>query len=397
MIRQLSLLVLLAAPASALEWVPVFDTQMLAGQVFQDDKPSAWQGNASLQFTPAVKLNESFGVIPTYAGNYLGTKSVTELGGGGQLFQDSQSHSLSLKALWKVSETVKLKPSIGHRWEFLRETTDEDWGKGLFDYRKPSGGLEADWAPLERVKLYASYDYYEIAFPNYRSLESKSPGLGREQAEGRTLDTSNHSWGWGGTFPLPVEGSWGKLAFNVTRRANAEQHIVVASGQLTSETRLDDIKSVSGQVNYGRAFSKKVGAVASVGYTFTRYRSNQNHYDAELNIFNRDFYSYEERALQPQVSVFLGSRKVECDLSYLRIERRYLGRMAQDAAGTYQQHTVSVDQDSFLMGLAIPLKHGFRLIGRAGITKSASNNTNEKAFKYNYTLSNHLVGFSWSY
>ena len=191
------LLLLLAAlaaagPAHAVEFVPVFGGSALMGQTLQDGKSTSWNGNANLQFTPALKFSESWGLIPTYAGSYQGTKSVSDLGSGGQLFQDSMSHSLRVKGIWR-SGNFKLKPQAGYRWEFLRETTDEKWGKGLFDYRKPSLGLEAEYAVAEAVTVGFSADWYRIEFPNYRSLESTvaGQGLGREQASGRTLDTNN--------------------------------------------------------------------------------------------------------------------------------------------------------------------------------------------------------------
>lgn len=393
----MNLLLLLVVQALAVEWVPVVDTQFMLGQVFQEGKATSWQGNASLQLTPAVKLSETVGLIPTYAGAYQGTKSVTELGGGGQLFQDSMSHTASLKGIFRAGERWKLKPSISHRWELLRETKDEGWGDGLFDYRKPAAGFEAEFEPREKVKAFASYDFYKIVFPNYATLESRAAGLGREQAEARALDSNNHAWTAGGSFPLPLEGAWGKVALSFTDRRNPDQHVVVASGELSAATREDDIKSVSGTLYYGKAFDRRVGVLGSLGYSFTRYRSNQNHYDAELNVFNRDYYSYEERSIQPGVTVVLGQRKVEWSLSYLRVDRSYLSRLAQNAAGTYEGEAVQLDQDSFLVDLAIPLKNGFKLMARAGVTKSSSNNTYEKTFKHNYTLSNHLVGFSWSY
>ena len=385
------------SPASALEWLPVIDSQFLMGQVFQGGEATSWQGNVSLQMTPAVKFSESFGLIPTYAGAYQGTRSVTDLGGGGVLFQDSQNHTASLKAIWRVGERWKIKPSISHRWEFLRETTDEDWGRGLFDYRKPAAGLEVEFAPVEKVKTFASYDFYKILFPNYSSLESRAGSLGREQAEARTLDSVNHAWTTGGTFPLPLQGSWGKLTASLTDRQNRDQHIVVASGNLTAETRKDDIKAVQANVYYGKAFDRRIGVLGTFGYGFTRYRSNQNHYDAELNVFNRDFYSYEERSMQPGVTLVLGQRKVEWSFSYLRIERDFINRRAQSSGGSYLNETVLLKQDSFLFDLGIPVKNGFKIMARAGITRSRSNNTYEKTFRHNYTLSNHLVGFSWSY
>jgi len=62
-------------------------------------------------------------VVPTYAGNYQGTRDVRELADGGTLFQDSTAHGLRPKGFMRVSQW-KLKATAGSRWEFLRETKD---------------------------------------------------------------------------------------------------------------------------------------------------------------------------------------------------------------------------------------------------------------------------------
>ncbi|MBI5883566.1 MAG: hypothetical protein HZB91_10740 [Elusimicrobia bacterium] len=387
------------ASARAYDLVPVAEFQALAGQLFTNGKPSNWQGNANLRVTPAVRLNDRWGVIPTYAASYQGVKSVTELAGGGQLFQDSMSHSLSVKGVY-TSGPWRLKPSLSHRWDFLRETSKEGWGDGLFDFRKLASGVEASYTFSPKVKASGGFDFYRITFPNYRSLASLAPsGLGREQAEISTLDTLNYSWSAGAEIPLPIERSWAKLGLNVTQRDYPEQHIVSAAGVLTSRLRTDDMKSVSGLLGWGHPFSDKFSLALTMLGGFTRVESDQNHYDASLNIFSDNYYSYEERSFQPRVSLWFG--KGEYSLSYLRVTRAYLGRKAQDSAGAYLKDMTSLEQDSFQFDLSVPIlagvKSGFKLIARAALTNSASNMRYEKLFRYNYTLTSHLVGFSYSY
>ncbi|MBI5241348.1 MAG: hypothetical protein HY926_12820 [Elusimicrobia bacterium] len=386
-----------AAPAGAVDWVPVFDASFLMGQVLQGGKASSWQGNAALQFTPAVKFTDELGLIPTYYGTYRGTKSAVDLGSGGQLFQDSQSHALSLKGVWKRDEW-KVKPSLGYRWELLRETSDEGWGKGLFDYRKPSAGLEVERAFGERVRAGAAFDYYEIQFPNYRSLESQAlPGLGRELAEGRTLDSRSYSWTLTGHFPLPFEGGAARLTGNFTRRGYPEQHVVQASGSLADDTRADDFSSVSAALSYGRALAPRVGGYLSLEFTQLRDASNQNHYDAEQARFLGQYYSYDERSLYPKLTMILGEKKVELAVGYLQVWRDYLGRAAQDASGTYLNESTRLDQGSFTFDLSLPLAHGFKALAHTTLTDASSNMRYEKTYRYNYQLSSHLLGFSYTF
>lgn len=393
----LAVLTGLNAPAAALQWVPILDSTVLMGQVLADGKASSWQGNANVNFTPAVKFNESFGLIPTYTGSYRGTKSVTELAGGGQLFQDEMVHSLSLKGVY-VRDRFKLKPQLGFRWDLLRETKEEKIGQGLFDYQKASAGLEGEWSFDEERKASAALDFYTIRFPNYKSLESQAgAGLGRENAGSRTLDSRSVCGTAGLSGPTPVPYINGSLSLNLTRRDYDEQHVVLASGQLSPELRRDTIRSGTVRLWHGRTFTPKIAGVVSVAMTISRYDSKQNHYDAELNKFNYDFYSYDERSYAPRLGLLLGERKGEFSITYLLTRRQYTGRPAQNAAGTYLGQAVRLDQNSFVFDLSVPLSGGFRAVAQSVLTKASSNMAYEKTFRYNYTISNHLIGAGYSF
>jgi hypothetical protein len=388
-----------AIPArAALEWVPVFDTTLLLGQLYENGSASSWEGNASLQATPAVKFNEQWGLIPTYAFNYQGTKSVTDLGSGGQLFQDSMSHALLVKGIWKRGD-LKLKPHAGYRWEFLRETTDEKWGKGLFDYRKPSAGLDAEYGFAEGWTGSAGFDWYQIRFPNYSSLESGvvAQGLGRAEAEPRTLDSNNLSWTAGGSFPTPLPDVKGNLTLNWTARSYGQQHLVAASSDLTAGTRADQIKSVSGALSWGRKISDDFGLFLNLQGAWTRVDSNQNNYDASVNLFLPNYYSYEERSIQPRATAVLGPRHVEFAVAYLNSYRRYVSRPAQDAGGAYLGDPQYIEQDNFVFDLAVPIDKHWKAVATASMASASSNQQYQLFFKTNYTLQSYLLGVSYSY
>ncbi|UPT73730.1 MAG: hypothetical protein M0D55_18055 [Elusimicrobiota bacterium] len=398
-----SLLVLAAAlaaagPARAVEFVPVFGGTFLLGQVLENGRSTSWNGNATLQFTPAMKFSESWGLIPTYAGAYQGNKNIADLGSGGQLFQDSMSHSVRAKGVWKRGDW-KLKPQAGYRWELLRETTDESWGEGLFDYRKPSFGLEAEWAASEAVTLGASADWYRIEFPNYRSLESsvKSQGLGREQASARTLDSVNTAWTGTASFPFAVPGVKTRVVVSWTDRRFPEQNIVLPTGSLSSERRGDSIKNVGLNLGRGWRLGDTAGVYVDLQGSWTRLDSTQNHYDAEASRFTGDYYSFEETAVQPRAVFSLGRRKVELGIAYLNTRRQYLSRRAQSEGGTHLDDAMVLNQDNFFFDLAVPLGRGFRLLVNSTAATARSNQRYQKFFKTNYTLQSHMLGFSYSY
>src|SRR5947209_5059364 len=131
------------AAGNAVEVKTVVDGQLMGGQNYYNGSDSTFGGVGSLTLSPYMKFNDQWSLVPLYAGNYRGTKQVTDLVGGGTLFQDSQDHTFSSKLIRSFANGLKLKAVGGYGFELLRETKDEDWGKGLFDNRRLFGGTEA--------------------------------------------------------------------------------------------------------------------------------------------------------------------------------------------------------------------------------------------------------------
>src|SRR5258708_2145035 len=198
----------LQVSGGAVDVKPVIDAQLLGGQNYYNGSASSFGGLASLTLSPYTQFNERWSLVPLYAGNYGGTKQVTDLVGGGTLFQDSQDHTFSTKLIRSFTNGLKLKAVGGYGLEWLRETKDESWTKGLYDNRRSFGGGEAEWSWDKDRYVRLAYDYYRIRFPNYQSLESGqvNNGLGRELSQPNVLDNSNHALTLGARVGLPGDG-----------------------------------------------------------------------------------------------------------------------------------------------------------------------------------------------
>ena len=184
-IIRLAGLLLIAKTGLAVEVKPVVDAQLMGGQNYYNGASSSFGGVASLTLSPYTQFNDQWSMVPLYNGNYKGTKQVTDLVGGGTLFQDSQDHTVSTKLVRTFDNGLKLKAGGGYGIELLRETQDENWGSGLYDNNKAFTGTEAEWSWEKDRYVRLAYDYYYIRFPNYQSLESGqvSSGLGRELSQ----------------------------------------------------------------------------------------------------------------------------------------------------------------------------------------------------------------------
>jgi len=386
-----------ATSLPAAEVVSVYDIRFLGGQHFFDGDVSALSGNISAVISPAVKFNEKWTLVPTYMGNYQGTRDVQELAGGGTLFQDSTGHGVNVKGIYSVSPSWKMKASAGAKTELLRETKDESWGDGLFDYRKYSGGLEAQYSFSDNANARVSYDYYMLAFPNYQSLESaQDPTLTRELVGTDVLNSRNHMVGLGIESPLP--GNM-KADFNVyyNMRGYGDQPVVNSAGNTTSTDR-DDKVTVAGVVLSAPLFmAEGLRLIGELGYTFSMTDSNQNHYDARKTTFLADYYDYSQNTIAPGLIAAIGETPWVVNLGGAWNHRTYDSRPVQNGNGDYLTSKIDITEISAVMGVGYPVTKQLKIRTQATLGWSDSNMEYEKTFKYNYKIANYLLGFSYEY
>jgi len=384
----------------ALEVKPVIDATLMGGQNFYNGSDSSFGGLASLSAAPYMKFNDRWSMNPLYVGNYHGTKQVTDLIGGGTLFSDSQDHTLSVKGIRSFENGLKLKALGGYGVELLRETKDETWGKGLYDNRRMFIGTEAEWSWDKDHYVRFAYDYYRMTFPNYQSLESVevSTGLGRELAAPDVLDNNNHVFTVGSRLKLPWDG-FADLSAAYTLRSNPDQHLVVESGDLISETRNDSQQALSAQGTWPIYIRDRRRLFSSVGYSWAHLYSNQNHYDAPLVTFTPNYYAYVSQTVNNQWTLLAGDSENPTTYSFTGslTRQNYANRLVQSPTGIYGTDTTHVDTAYVGLGFTYPIAKGFRVAANLALGWSNSNNQDNRTYQYHYDSQTYLMGFSYAY
>src|SRR5262249_50654230 len=117
---------------------PVLDVELLGGQYFFQHNDGALSGNFHFTAAAAIKSPRlsAWTFEPLLASGYRGTKQVTDLVGGGTLFQETIENRAALRAVYEASPLWRVKPSASYEIDYLKETKDETWGHGLFDHRR---------------------------------------------------------------------------------------------------------------------------------------------------------------------------------------------------------------------------------------------------------------------
>ncbi len=405
--------VLLAAalPASAVEWTPVLNASMSGGQYFFQGQRSSLGGNAAVTAAGLVKLNERWSVLPMYNVSYRGTKGVDDGVAAGTLFQQQMDHATTVMGIRRLdNSTWRVKPSAGYKREFLKETRNEDWGKGLFDYEKISAGVELENVYKEPFSVRMGLDVFRVRFPNYESLESRSgvdpfgSPLGRELASKHTLDTYNWQASVSGNRPWPFTDPKIVLSgsYSFLYKDFLDQRIVQVSGQFADIPRRDFMQSLGGSVSRPipvHVFRSDGRLDLNMGLNLVLNLSNQNTFDATFARYFGDSYSYWTLGAGPGATLSWGDKKAPtwASTSFRWTRQNYLGRLVQDAVGVYESAKQQHDRYAFSVAYGYPIAPKLTMTFRTNILWAASNHKYQKNYSYTYRAMSYLLGVAYEF
>lgn len=388
------------AASKAGEFSAFLDAEFLGGQFFYQNAASAFGGTAAMTFGPAWKISDRSTLFASYDGNYKGFKDIHDLVGGGQLFQESMDHRLSFKWARQLSDIWTIKPRLSYTKELFKETRDEKWTKGLYDYDRYGAGLAAERNGNIAgfpSRLSAGYNAFWTRYPNYKSLASL---FGNELASvgpgSRTLDTISHDLTFESAFGIsPRWDSW--LGYTASFRTFTDQYLANSAGGYDSTLRND----FDHQINLGTGFRPNWQLAGfrpslSLDYRLELFQSNQNHLDTNQNQFLQGYYDFLDHAVNISGEVASkGNSKATLSYSYSR--RAYQERLAQDADGLYLSETLTQATHLVSLSLSRPIYRGLSLRASGHWKRVLANTTYEKAYRYTFSAMHYFVGVGFSF
>ena len=396
---------LAAKGAGAVEVNSLYGFELLGGQYFFNGQRGNLGGDVLGYYAPAMKFDENWSLLPSINASYQGTKQVLDVAGAGTLFQQQMDYRGSVTGIYqKPGSLWRLKPTASYKYELLKETNDENWGGGLFDYQKWDVGLGADYVYKDPYAVRMSVDYYKLHFPHYTSLESQAAldfngqPLARELIGDYVLDTRNVAASVGMDFPMGD-----KLVLSGGAAAALEmfpnQRIVDASGLLDSPLRQDVVTMVTAGGKYAIEKSSLFRMLASLDAGFTYDSSNQNSYDAVNTVFIPGYYNYWEASLGPSLKFFWGPKDeaIALQLSATGWYRDYPQRPAQDGTGIYLSETVHTTTGVLAANFTYPLVPHLDFLVNVQLGRALSNMQFQQFYAYNYTVENYMFGFRYDF
>ncbi|MEN3013659.1 MAG: hypothetical protein ABDH23_03475, partial [Endomicrobiia bacterium] len=307
----------------------LLSSRLLGGGYSFDEEGTSFGGRVNFNIIPALKWKENL-LIPVYSFEYSGIKDVKELVGGGTLFQQYVTNMIYIKPVFKLFSFLKIKPKLGFTSQLLKETKDEEWGKGLFDYYKPSFCLDFELSFNENSKLNVVPSIFNVNFYNYKTLASEKYG---QELSYVGKDILNFL-----ASELSIDykiNKYMKISLYGIQKNFIDQYIIKETGEYSLDKRKDISYSVSTSFFVPIKPLGKTTIFSSLEIKFTNNNSNQNHFDVEHTKFINNFYDYNEISVCPHFNFNFNTVPLNLQFLYNMLLRHYTERLKQDPQGNY--------------------------------------------------------------
>jgi hypothetical protein len=401
--------VLLATPAQAITFTPIARASALGGQYFTGSTHSTG-ANIDWNFVPVIGLTPKLFLIPIYIGSYKETQSVYNFLGENTLIQRQLSQTGFLRMAWAVESNWRIKPRVGYKKEWIKQSTDGSLSGGLFNYNRFNTGVSAERV-IGNGAVEFGYEYGITRYPNYQALDA-DPRLTTTGITGsagtNVLDFDTHEFS--ASYQLGSADKRWVLNHSLTwlRQNFVDQKVITTTEggfeDFVDKLRTDDIFNLAFQQNFRPTANWGFG----MGETFQYYISNQNAFDATqlfVNPFTYRYYNFFDVQTTPSVTRYFKEGRWETTLSGNFGFKKYSYRRTQDGFGTYENKLIY----SYNRGASVTVRYrffkdfeskwlkGLSAILTGSVLTYKSNTRYEVNYPYNYSVYNYLGGLSWEF
>ncbi|MCK4518808.1 MAG: hypothetical protein KAU12_01690 [Candidatus Omnitrophica bacterium] len=354
-----------------------------------------------LLISPAVKITDKHYLIPLYNFNYNRSRQIIAEDEGGHLIQETMIHNAYFTNKLQLTDNLVNKVSLFGSWAYYKETADEKWSEGLYDYIDVGGIVDFEYVlgnPKDKIYKEAGleFEYYRREYSNFKSLISLALPTAPETDE-KDFDGYKATLSYLRDNPddLSFEASYQPLFKNYN-----DKLIIGSDGVLESGNKREDNQHAF-NLNFTYPVNKRLKV--SLDNELVINRSNQNFYDSMDTVilsddaFLPDYYDYNSFKIKPKVTYDIAIKKekdLTVQLSYAYLDKRYTDRKAQSSAGPYTGSDEEDEFHTFSLGLSYPLTETIKAVAMFDYTIAESNMEYEKYYRYNYDLMSIACGIS---
>lgn len=351
-----------------------------------------WGYDFSGSYAPMVKLNDSQYLIPLYSGVIEHMRQYVTQEEGGRLYNDFQLHNLSVALRNKHSEEWSSRITGLATWNFLKETQDESFGTGLYDYRDFGAAFDL----RQRLKLGGDTEheyswgikYFRRTYPNYQSLISLSTVTAPETDE-KDFDAIGLSFGFEELLKRGI--SW-EMRPSLMLKYFTDKKQIGDDGVLKDDNRRDYVLGL----DFNGDWPLKEGRwVVSADNNLTYNHSNMDYYDSgntlilSDDVFSRNYYSFFSASTYPYVTYYhpMGKdKRLALRAGYSFLYRHYPGRKVQEADGTYTDSKQRDHEHAVHLSSSYPISKELSWVSYFDYTWARSNQKFEQFYYYAYNI-----------
>jgi hypothetical protein len=396
----LVLLLTMASGAGAITVSPVMRFSALGGEFFTTSARSTG-ANYDATVAPVLGLTPTFYLIPIYLASYKQVPSIYDFLGESTLIEKQLDHQASLRTLWLVNPTLRIKPRMTFKREYVKQNTDDSLQTGLFNFTSFTGGLAMETVlPIGSIEV--GYDYGRTGYPNYQATIDDPLLVGTGLTSGTGTDildiythessinydyaTKDKRWHWTANI------DWLRQNFIDQKIINQDE--TTQTETFETKRRTDDIFTLALQQTYKYSPRWTFG----MAEVFQYYLSNQNAFDASQTVapsFTYRYYNYFDAQLNPTFTLSVG--RFDTSVTGVLGVRRYSHRQTQDSNGNFTGSLIhSFDRGATAVTRFRVAKGLYLVLSRSLITYTA-NTQFEQDFPYNYSVFNVFGGITWEY
>ncbi len=351
--------------------------------------------------SPAIKINDNHYVIPLYNFNYTREQQIITEEEGGYSVQQTLNHNVYLTNKLKLNDKLTTKISGFGSWSYNKETKDENWSNGLYNYTDVGGIMDFEYELGDiRDNVFdeagLELEYYKRKYPNFKSLISLASPTASEEDE-KDYDGFKLIFGYLRDNP---QGLSVEAAYQPLWKKYIDKLVIGSDGVLIDGDKREDNRHAF-DLNLKYPTTKRLTLYLENELTINN--SNQNFYDSKGTTSLSDdeyisnYYDYNSYMIRPKVSYAIPVKEekdLTVHLAYAYLDKQYNDRKAQSSTGLYMSEDEEDQFHTFSFGLSYPITEKVKAIALFDYTIAKSNMEYEKYYRYNYDLMSIACGIS---
>jgi hypothetical protein len=354
-------------------------------------------GNGSVVAAPVVQFNPQKALILLYNGSYRKSKQVYTQDEGPRLFSEEQLHSFTPTFRYAWSPRLVISPSFIYTDLRLKETSEDSWANGLYNYRENGVGANAEYTLMAgetgQNLLTFGVQRFEREYPNFKGLAFLA-GIEFEEREkdftGILVSASYNQ--------VRARGLSAKIFLTFLDKNFDDKLVETDTGDRLDERQHDYVVTLGEELLWRTDSPWSYSLKGAVAVT----ESNQNLAEGAFPFvtFHPDYYSSTSLTLSPGINYaqpLAEGRSITYSALYSLTRLAFESRRAKDPAG----NLLGEDEVDWTHGLTLraisTLDKHWSFGAIAEYTRAHSNMEDERIFRYDYEILNFSAGFSYRY